>query len=46
MQPVLDYTGIPMWIVLASGLVWILAIVGGAFLARTLWHYVNRSPKS
>jgi uncharacterized membrane protein len=38
-----DYSAIPLWILLASLAVWALAIVGGAFLARTLWQYVNRT---
>jgi hypothetical protein len=37
---------IPWYIWMACGMVWLFAIIGGCVAARTIWHYVNRSPKS
>lgn len=38
----LDYTAIPTWILLASGLVWLFAIVGLWAIGRTIWQFVRR----
>jgi hypothetical protein len=36
-------TGVPLWMLLASGVVWLFALGGLAALLRTIWQFVNRS---
>jgi hypothetical protein len=46
LDPTFDPTIVPTWVLLASVLVWLLALAGLMALGRMIWQFTRRGPRT